>query len=63
MTATAKPDIRLTIFRDGAGAVYLSGFATVEQAIEYGNEWKPRLWWRVKQNGVTVAEEPKEVKR
>jgi len=34
-----------------------------QQAIEYGNEWTPRMWWRVRQNGVVVAEEPKEVKR
>jgi hypothetical protein len=63
MTQATKPDIRLTIYRDGAGAIYISGFTTVQQAIDAGNEWTPRLWWRVKQNGVTVAEEPKEVKR
>jgi hypothetical protein len=61
--STTKPDIRLTIYRDGAGAIYISGFATVQQAIEYGNEWTPRLWWRVKQNGVVVAEEPLGAKR
>jgi hypothetical protein len=58
-----KPDIRLTIYRDGAGAIYISGFTTIEQAIDAGNEWQGRLWWRVKQNGVTVAEEPLGVKR
>jgi hypothetical protein len=55
--------ICLRIYRDAAKPVDISGFATVQQAIEYGNEWTPRLWWRVKQNGVVVAEEPKEVKR
>jgi hypothetical protein len=60
---TTKPDIRLTIYRDGAGAIYISGFTTVQQAIDAGNEWQGRLWWRVKQNGVTAAEEPKGVKR
>jgi len=63
MTTTTKPDIRLTIFRDGANAIYVGGFATVEQAIDAGNEWQGRLWWRVKQNGVTVAEEPMRTKR
>jgi hypothetical protein len=58
-----KPDIRLTIYRDGAGAIYISGFTTIEQAIDAGNEWQGRLWWRVKQNGVTVAEEPLGAKR
>jgi hypothetical protein len=58
-----KPDIRLTIYRDGAKPIDIWGFATIEQATARGNEWTPRLWWRVKQNGVTVAEEPKEVKR
>ena len=63
MTTETKPDIRLTIYRDGAGAIYISGFTTVQQAVAAGNEWEGRLWWRVKQNGVVVAEEPKEVKR
>ena len=61
--STTKPDIRLTIYRDGAGAIYISGFTTVEQAVAAGNEWQGRLWWRVKQNGVTVAEEPLGAKR
>ena len=63
MTTVTKPDIRLTIYRDGAGAVYISGFATVQQAIDAGNEWEGRLWWRVKQSGVVVAEEPIRTKR
>jgi hypothetical protein len=63
MEQATKPDIRLTIYRDGAGAIYISGFTTVQQAVAAGNEWQGRLWWRVKQNGVVVAEEPKQVKR
>ena len=63
MTATTKPDFRLIIYRDGAGPVHISGFTTLEQAVAAGNEWQGRLWWRVKQGGVTVAEEPKGVKR
>ena len=63
MTAATKPDIRLTIFRDGANAIYVGGFATVQQAIEQGEQWKGRLWWRVTKDGVTVAEEPMGVKR
>ena len=60
---TTKPDIRLTIYRDGAGAIYVSGFATVQQAIDAGNEWKGRLWWRVTKDGRTAAEEPMGSKR
>jgi hypothetical protein len=63
MTQPAKPDIRLTIYRDGAGAIYISGFTTIEQAIAAGNEWHGRLWWRVRIDGKIVAEEPLGVKR
>jgi len=57
------PDIRLTIYLDAANPVHVPGFATVEQAIEQGNEWQGRLWWRVTIDGRTVAEEPKGAKR
>ena len=63
MTATTKPVIRLAIYRDAANAIYVSGFATVEQAIEQGEQWQGRLWWRVTCDGRTVAEEPMGVKR
>jgi hypothetical protein len=63
MEQATKPDIRLTIYCDGAGAVYISGFTTVQQAIDAGNEWEGRLWWRVTIDGRTVAEEPMGVKR
>jgi hypothetical protein len=58
-----KPDIRLTIYRDGAGAIYISGFTTVQQAVAAGNEWQGRLWWRVTIDGKVVAEEALGVKR
>jgi hypothetical protein len=61
--STTKTEILLRIYRDGAGAIYLSGFTTVQQAIEYGNEWQGRLWWRVTIDGRTVAEEPMRAKR
>ena len=63
MEQAAKPDIRLTIYRDGAGAIYISGFTTVQQAIDAGNEWQGRLWWRVTIDGKIVAEEPKGAKK
>jgi len=59
----AKPDIKLTIYRDGNGPVYVRGFTTIQQAVEAGEGWPYRLWWRVEQDGKIVAEEPKEVKR
>jgi len=55
--------IVLTIYRDAANPVHVGGFATVEQAIEQGEQWKGRLWWRVTKDGRTVAEEPMGVKR
>ena len=63
MTATTKPDIRLTIFRDGNNPVHVWGFTAIEQAVEAGEGWPHRLWWRVEQNGKVVAEEPMRVKR
>jgi len=63
MTTKPTTGIRLTIFRDGANAVHVPGFSTVEQAIEQGEQWKGRLWWRVTRDGQTVAEEPKGSKR
>jgi hypothetical protein len=63
MTASTKPGICLTIYRDGANPLHITGFATVEQAIEQGEQWKGRLWWRVTKDGRTVAEEPIGVKR
>jgi hypothetical protein len=61
--STTKPGIHLTIYRDGAGAVYISGFTTIEQAVAAGNEWQGRLWWRVTIDEKIVAEEPKGGKR
>ena len=60
---TTKPDITLKIFRDGANAIYVRGFASVQQAIDAGNQWEDRLWWRVTQDGKIVAEEPMRTKR
>lgn len=62
-TIDGKNGIRLTIFRNGHGPVYVCGFSTVEQAVEAGQGWPHRLWWRVEKDGVIVAEEPKEVKK
>jgi hypothetical protein len=55
--------IVLTIYRDGANPVRITGFATVQQAIEQGEQWQGRLWWRVTRDGRTVAEEPMGAKR
>ena len=62
MTAT-KPDITLKIFRDKANAIYVRGFANVQQAIDAGNQWEGRLWWRVTIDGKIVTEEPMRAKR
>jgi hypothetical protein len=60
---SVKPDILLRIYRDAAKPIDISGFATVQQAIEQGEQWQGRLWWRVTMGGRTVAEEPLGVKR
>jgi LmbE family N-acetylglucosaminyl deacetylase len=58
-----KPHFVLTIFRDAMNPIHIACFATVEQAIEQGEQWRGRLWWRVTKDGRTVAEEPLGVKR
>ena len=63
MTATSKPDIHLTIYRDGNNPVHVWGFTTIEEATAAGNEWQVRLWWRVTLDGKIVAEEPTRTKR
>lgn len=59
----SKPHFVLTIFRDAMNPIHIACFATVDQAIEQGEQWKCRLWWRVEQSGKIVAEEPKGAKR
>ena len=61
--AHGKPEILLRIYRDAAKPIDVGGFASVEQAIEQGEQWQGRLWWRVTRDGVTVAEEPMGSKR
>lgn len=62
-SAEGSHAIRLTIFRNGHGPVYLCGFSTIQQAVEAGQGWPHRLWWRVEKDGVIVAEKPKAVKK
>ena len=63
MADETQTGIWVRIYRDAAKPVDIGGFATVQQAIEHGNEWEGRLWWRVTIDGRIVAEEPMRTKR
>lgn len=55
--------IWVRIYRDGAKHIDIRGFATVQQAVDAGNQWEERLWWRVTQDGKIVTEEPMRTKK